>query len=148
MLAESFSELEKYRGIGFNRIWVQNYDILQNKIISDVNYAFSPIGTACLESLVTHEFGHQIEYFLFCHNLYDFIKDLWNEYYDSTTRRATIRSCRNIKKQLSEYACNCEDDLFAEGFKEYIHSPNPRPLAKRIGNGLENALATYRAKKR
>jgi hypothetical protein len=148
MQAASGSEVTEYRGIWFNKMWVKDYEKLQQETIENVKFKHSPENTSCIESIFTHEFGHQIEDILYDNKLYGFINNLCEEYYDDRTQKTTIRSCRTIEKELSFYASYSKSEFFAEGFKEYIHNPNPRPLAKRIGNELEKAFEIYRLKKR
>jgi hypothetical protein len=35
-------------------------------------------------------------------------------------------------------------EFFAEAFAEYLHNPNPRPIAKKFGERLDKELAEIR----
>jgi len=63
----------------------------------------------------------------------------------SVSDRATL-----MAKNLSGYAADNSKkkdghmEFFAEAFMEYVHNPNPRPLAKRVGAIIEEVLGKFK----
>ena len=43
----------------------------------------------------------------------------------------------HIKNNLSEYAATNSSEFFAEAYSEYLNNPNPRPVAKKVGELLD-----------
>ena len=55
-----------------------------------------------------------------------------------------MRACglkiSDIEKSVSGYATQNHFEWFAECFAEYMESPNPRPVAQKFGEMLEELL--------
>ena len=43
----------------------------------------------------------------------------------------------DIKEALSEYAATNQSEFFAEAFSEYLNNPNPREVARKVGELLD-----------
>jgi hypothetical protein len=85
-----------------------------------------------LKSVFDHEVGHSLFRFL------ELSKDKeLNELFTSQTKNAII-------KGLSEYASEKFTDFVAEGWAEYRNNPNPRPLAKKIGEIILERYAKWK----
>ena len=88
---------------------------------------FHPAGCDTIRSVLDHEIGHQLDNLLGIGNLQD-IQDLY-----------TSRTLRELTDDLSEYAWNNKNknkfsEMIAEGWAEYCNNPNPREIAKKIGD--------------
>ena len=46
----------------------------------------------------------------------------------------------HIKNNLSQYAATNSSEFFAEAYSEYLNNPNPRPIAKKIGELLDEEI--------
>ena len=97
---------------------------------------WNPIGSKSPRFLLDHEIGHQIDDLLDIRDI-PAIQDL----FDSRTRD-------QIKEDLSEYAWNNSNpnrysEMIAEGWAEYLNNPEPREIARVVGETIES---TYKAK--
>jgi hypothetical protein len=94
---------------------------------------FHPIGTGTIRSALDHEIAHQIDSLLKISNQSEII---------SLFRKLTYDE---IVHALSEYATKSRSEFIAEAWSEYLNNPNPRPIAKQIGE-LIMRLYTERKK--
>lgn len=79
--------------------------------------------------LIDHEFGHYIQ-----------LGDM-NDRFGEVKKIYDSLSAIEIHKQLSKYGSSSYEEFFAEAWCEYTNSPTPRPLAKKVGETIVNALA-------
>jgi SPP1 gp7 family putative phage head morphogenesis protein len=126
-----------YAGITFNKVYAKDYDYLKQSVERSVSRQWHPKGTEDPISVLVHEFGHSIDYFL------DEI-GLRDKYITPITREVLRMSRNDIKLVLSEYASTNHREVVAEAFAEYRLNPKPRQIAKRIGEAIEAALDEYR----
>lgn len=90
-----------------------------------------PPGSEDYRFTFTHEYGHVISD--------DLEKKKGGIYYDEIINLHNSLKSSEIKKEVSKYATTNEKEFFAETFAEYIHSDNPRPIALRVGQLVEEA---------
>ena len=83
---------------------------------------FHPVGCDTIRSVLDHEIGHQLDHLLDLRTSRDFLA-----YYNSL-------SPDDIKKGLSVYATKNSAEFIAEAWTEYLNNPNPRPIAKKVGD--------------
>lgn len=107
----------------------------------DLKSRWHPEGTD-EEAIVTHELAHSINGFLnqklrgSAWKDLDFADYLFYDvcgFTDKTTKK-------KIKENLSQYAATDHNEFMAEAFAEYVHSPNPRPIAVAVGREIERVL--------
>lgn len=122
-------------GICFNKKWAKDMDKLKASVANDVKTNWHPVGTEDPASIMTHEYGHQIDNFLKKHNVRDGIDNLWRKY-----------DIDEIKNGLSRYGSKNSAEFFAEAFAELIHNPEPRQIAREVGEELDKAFKRYRSK--
>lgn len=121
---------EDLAGVTINKEYGKSFDNLAKTIAKDVKSQFHPAGTESIRSLLDHEIGHQLDDMLGISKI-DEIKKL----YDSRTYEA-------ITKDLSTYSwknnnSNRYGEMIAEGWSEYVNNPEPREMAKIIGETIE-----------
>lgn len=114
----------------------------------DVSVGFHPIGTTA-ESIVVHELGHAVDGILTRaralggtpisdlsvskpHNTSFFLRQ--------KVAQSTGVKIKDMNKAVSTYGSMNEMEWFAECFAEYLTSANPRPVAKRFGEMLEELM--------
>ena len=98
----------------------KDYDGFRKSVASDVKNGWHPPGCDSVKAVIDHEIGHVI---------------------DSTyNRRASYKmpslyreASKNPDLFPSRYARKDYGEFFAEGWAEYLNSPNPGSMAKRIG---------------
>ena len=117
-------------GVTINKNNASNYKKMKKMLENDEEKQWSPVGSNTPRSILDHEIGHQLDNLLNISNL-DIVQDL----YDSRTRD-------QIKADLSEYAWNNNNperysELIAEGWAEYMNNPEPREIARVIGEAIE-----------
>ena len=139
-MAQSFSNdsavFKDISGVTINKDNALNYMMMQDSMKYAETIKWNPIGSKSPRFLLDHEIGHQIDDLLDIRDI-PAIQDL----FDSRTRD-------QIKEDLSEYAWNNSNpnrysEMIAEGWAEYLNNPEPREIAKTIGETIE---ATYKAK--
>ena len=133
-MAQSYSptttEFLPFRGITVNSVYGKDSKQFVEKLKRNVNTKFHPQGCTTIRSVLDHEIGHQLDDLLGIGNLQD-IQDLY-----------TSRTLRELTDGLSEYAWNNKNknkfsEMIAEGWAEYCNNPNPREIAKKIGETIE-----------
>lgn len=107
---------------------------------ADVKLNWHPKGTDW-KSIITHEIGHAIDGFL-SRNGYGTITNSYNIKNASVEmRRKVLKELKltkkNISSEVSRYASKNDAEFFAECFAEYFDSDNPRPVAKKFGEIIE-----------
>lgn len=117
-------------GIGFNDKWCKGSGgatrlRASNERCDTQPGNWHPVGTSAIRSIVDHEVGHHIGAML-----------------GALERGSAMRTWYNglsykaIVNGLSEYGASKLTEFVAEGWAEFINSPNPRPIAQRIGTML------------
>ena len=99
---------------------VENLESLQN----DVNTKYSPVHCEKLKALMDHEVAHQVDVLL---KSYEDVKilEIFNKYHNN-----------GMSDVLSEYADTDIYEFIAEAWSEYMNNPNPRPVAKAVGERM------------
>lgn len=122
-----------YNGCHFSGIMLDENDFDEKAIMEDMEYCersgFHPIGCSNIKSVVEHELGHILDYWLGISDSLEFqkkIKTVDEEY---------------IGKNLSRY---CVDEgtvnyheVVAEGFAEMRNNPKPRGVARFVGHMID-----------
>ncbi|MCM1168167.1 MAG: phage minor capsid protein, partial [Ruminococcus sp.] len=133
-LAQSFSpsidDYKAFSGIAVNRDIGKNSSVFIDTLKKDVLSKFHPEGCDTIRSVLDHEIGHQLDDLLGIGDLKD-IQELY-----------TSRTMKELTDGLSEYAWNNKNkndfsEMIAEGWAEYCNNPNPREIAKKIGETIE-----------
>jgi len=107
---------------------------------ADVKLNWHPKGTDW-KSIITHEIGHAVDGFL-TRNGYGSLTAYGNMKEASTNMRSKVLKSlklakKDIPKEVSRYGSKNDHEFFAECFAEYIDSEDPRPVAKKFGEILE-----------
>lgn len=122
-------------GITFNEKWAKDYTTFAQNVANDAKMGWHPEGTEKPVSVLIHEFGHSIDYFLDKIGLRD-------KYLGPIVREAL--KDKDLGTDLSRYAKTNDREVVAEAFAEYRLNPNPRKWARRVGEAIEQALDEYR----
>lgn len=124
------SSFEHSKGIMVNEIFGKDYDNFVEVLKRNVKSQFHPIGADTVRSVADHEIGHQLDTLLGVRNNKE-IQDLFNSMSkDEITENLSRYSWKNSNK-------NKYGEFIAEGWSEYCNNPNPRPIAKQIGETIE-----------
>jgi len=104
---------------------------------------FHPKGTDW-KAIVTHELGHALDGYMTYGNVYGGYVN-WSWKYASAKLRPEIMKKCGLKindtfSHVSGYATHDAQEWFAECFAEYMESDNPRPVAKALGERIEEIL--------
>ena len=123
-LATSWNE-KNVSGITVNKEWGVNPDKFKAALAYNVETKFHPVGCDTIRSVVDHELGHQLDDLLGLRTDPVILK-LWNQ--DKAL----------LKDGLSGYGSKDKIyEMIAEGWAEYLNNPNPRSIAKTIGERIE-----------
>lgn len=113
--------VQSWAGIGVNANKAKDYAEIQKSVEWDVSAGWHPQGTANVQAIFDHEFGHQLDYaFNLAHN-----QDVTAKYYG--------QSKTDIAVGLSQYGTKNIREFIAEAYAEYVNSPTPRQIAREIG---------------
>ena len=141
-------------GIYINGIGCGSIENINNTNLRNSNNKFYPIGCITIKSTFDHEFGHLLDTILDIRNderIHDlfapYIKnpalltDDLSEYAWNNARTNYILDLYNTNnyKSLSDIPnfTNLYLEFIAEGWAEYCNNPNPRKIAKSIGDIIE-----------
>jgi hypothetical protein len=133
-----------FKGITFNEARLNPNQLATWQVMADrmERSGFHPVGCNTLKSVVDHELGHQIDDLLDLKNNPK-VLDLYRNRSRFTQDGQTAAS---IKEQLSQYAeVGGIEEFIAESWAEFRNNPNPRWIAREIGE-IITSEATRRAK--
>lgn len=127
--------------IAFNENKFDDADLQHN-----VDIKWHPEGTASKKATMDHEFGHAIWYKLGL-NKNGTPNANGNDWAGRSPLQQYIAKQMNwgkdhIKNNLSEYAATNSSEFFAEAYSEYLNNPNPREIAKKVGELLDQEIKT------
>lgn len=116
-----------------------------------VDIKWHPEGCGTKKATMDHEFGHAIWYKLGLNkvgqphvNGNDYMGRSPLQQYIAKELSSTKES---IKNNLSEYGATNSSEFFAEAYSEYVNNPNPRPIAKKVGELLDQEIEARGYKK-
>jgi SPP1 gp7 family putative phage head morphogenesis protein len=132
-------ECKPFRGVTVNRDFGKDSEMFIEALQNNVESKFHPISCDTIRSVLDHEIGHQLDDLLKVSNNEDIRK-----LFDSRTRD-------EITNDLSKYSwknnnSNRYGEFIAEGWSEYCNNPNPRPVAKGIGETIERMYKEWEKK--
>jgi SPP1 gp7 family putative phage head morphogenesis protein len=111
-----------FSGIAVNRKWGQANGVLEERLLNDSIKKWHPEGCDNFKSIIDHEFAHAMDE---VHNL-KMNPEIYRVFSETDRfEKADI---------LSLYSGTSEEEFLAEAWAEYLNNPNPRPLAKQIGD--------------
>lgn len=119
-------------GISINAKFGKSVKAFNKSLEKGVKTGFHPEGCDTIKSIIDHELGHQFDHILGISKNKDFIA-LFKSYTPA-----------EIEKGLSGYAVDSDKmttnikEFLAEGWSEYRNNPKPRPIAREIGEFVEN----------
>jgi len=133
-MAQSWSPtgevFKDYAGISVNNKLGKDAATFVDSLKKQVESKFHPVGTDSIKSVFDHEVGHQLDDLL---SISD--NETIQKLFDARTQEA-------ITNDLSIYAWNNNNndrysEMIAEGWSEYRNNPEPREMAKTIGEIIE-----------
>lgn len=132
------------RSISLNRKFFGegiSMDDLRRQAEGEVASKFKVIGREDPRGTITHEFGHQIMDYLTERKdrPSGWIDKMYKDLVGPARKRTAASDDMAIDK-LSQYGITKPQEFFAEAFAEYVHNPNPRPVAAKFGEKLEEEL--------
>lgn len=131
--------------IHMNNKYYGNKAEFEQKYAETVEKKFHPDGTTA-DSVIVHEMGHAIDYYVsskvidrqrFIWGGEKVSSRIWNNAIDAGRKSGEPLTGKSITDNLSRYASSKPTEYLAEGFAEFMTSPNPRPTATHIGKRVE-----------
>lgn len=127
----------KIKGVTISSRW-QGESFL-NSIKEDVVFKFHPQGCDTIRSILDHEIGHQIDDML----------DLWDNV--EIARLFKSMTPGEMTNKLSRYAWDnsnpmTEREFVAEAWAEYVNNPEPREVARKVGEIIEEEYRKFKAR--
>ncbi len=131
------SKIGKIKGVTISDKW-QGEKFL-NSIKEDVVFKFHPQGCDTIRSILDHEIGHQIDDML----------DLWDNV--EIARLFKSMTPGEMTNKLSRYAWDNsnmmkEREFVAEAWSEYVNNPEPREVARKVGEIIEEEYRKFKAR--
>ncbi len=122
--------LRKFAGVTLNGETAKSAEKMKEALKADAAQKFHPIGCDTIRYLLDHELGHQLDHLLGLRELSE-IQELFNR-----------RTKKELTEALSEYSWNNRNpnryaEMIAEAWAEYCSSPEPREIARQIGEIIE-----------
>ena len=117
-------EIKRFSGIFVNNKYA-DYALMAKVAEENVKIKFHPVGTGSVKAIFDHEMGHQLDYALGLRKHPDIVK-----LYRSMSKA-------EIKDNLSEYANENIKEFIAEAYSEYLNNPQPRDVARQVGEIIE-----------
>lgn len=131
-------------GIAVNTEFYHDINKLIKSVINDEAHGFHPKGLLNPDSVVMHELGHAIDDYLTYTEFAAGLKGWKPKIVSSDLRPKVMKACglliSDISKEVSGYASMNAQEWFAECFAEYMLADNPRPVAVKFGEMLEDIL--------
>lgn len=124
---------EMFSGIAINKKYGSDLQLLKSGLKRSLETKFHPVGCDTVKSVFDHEFGHQLDYLLKISENQEFL-DIYR--YGVNGKHVTTNN-------LSKYAVNTTNakinkkETIAEAWAEYRNNPEPRDIAKAIGELIE-----------
>lgn len=115
-------------GVAINESYGKHPERFQEALTRDVNKNWHPPGTASIKAVVDHEFGHQLDALLGLSSDPQ-VMALWNT------------GKTHVEEGVSRYGATKVEEMIAEAWAEYRNSPDPRPIAREIGEIIEQRYA-------
>lgn len=127
----------KIKGVTISNRW-QGEKFLDS-IKEDVVFKFHPQGCDTIRSILDHEIGHQIDDML----------DLWDNVEIAKLYRSMTPG--EMTNKLSRYAWDNsnpikEREFVAEAWSEYVNNPEPREVARKVGEIIEEEYRKFKAR--
>lgn len=127
--------------IGFNPAWFGNPARMRAALSRNVATLFHPLGTEAMASVLTHEWGHQVDHWLQKRALDALTPGAPTSQTVPTTASmlAHFRRYNMATRALSQYALVNEAEGFAEAFASLRYTPPPQQteFTRRLGKLLE-----------
>lgn len=129
------SKIGKIKGVTISDKW-QGEKFLAS-IKEDVVFKFHPQGCDTVRSILDHEIGHQI----------DDLLDLWDNVEIAKLYRSMTPG--EMTNALSRYAWDNgnsikEREFVAEAWSEYVNNPEPREVARKVGEIIEEEYRKFK----
>lgn len=107
-----------------NEKWGKQSSKLIKSLEDTVASGMHPTGVTTVRSVFDHELGHVVD---------DILKVSQSDAFVSIYRTASGLP-GGIAENVSIYATNNQSEFIAEAWAEFLNNPNPRPIAKSVGN--------------
>jgi SPP1 gp7 family putative phage head morphogenesis protein len=138
--SSTYASCYVYSGrINVNPKYFGDLQKIEKSFTGDVGSGFHPKGTDW-KSIVTHELGHAVDGFL-SRNGHGELSGYTMKSSSYKMRKQVLKELKLAKKdissEVSRYGSKDDDEFFAECFAEYMESNEPRRVAKKFGEILE-----------
>jgi hypothetical protein len=126
-----------FEGICFNKEYASDYDKAAETMRRGVSSKWFPIGADEPTAIVTHEFGHMVDYYVQNNDM-----KLYNDEILPILNSARANGKEWVKDNLSQYSYTNNAEIIAESFSEYYHNPHPRKVATSVVEAVTKAYET------
>ena len=125
---------DSLNGMYFNES-LRKKDMVDKAMSRAAASKFHPEGATTAKSMIDHEFGHALEHYI----IKELKKGKISLSYTEIRHIYSGLSSKEICEGLSKYADGSLSEFIAEAYSEYRNNPNPRSIARNVGNLLQQA---------
>ncbi len=125
---------DSLNGMYFNES-LRKKDMVDKAMSRAAASKFHPEGATTAKSMIDHEFGHALEHYI----RKELKKGKISLGYTTIMHIYRGLSREEIYEGLSKYAYGSLSEFIAEAYSEYRNNPNPRSIARNVGNLLQQA---------
>lgn len=126
--------------VSLNGFYFNNREALEQNLKRDVKENFHPVGTDTVAGIVTHEYGHQLDYFFSKKFTSTLSGRRFSDYVLEKVSKNLGKETATCQTELSKYATRNGKEFLAEAFAEYMCSPEPRDIAVEVGKIVEEFI--------
>ena len=125
---------DSLNGVYFNEKFGKK-DTVDREMSKAAASKFHPEGATTTKAMIDHEFGHALEHYI----IKELKKGKISHSYTEIRHIYSGLSRKEIYEGLSKYADGSLSEFIAEAYSEYRNNPNPRQIARNVGNLLQQA---------
>lgn len=113
----------------------------------DLLTGFHPAGTDGY-SIITHEIGHAVDGYMTRNGIAEIGSGFNIKNASTVIRKRALKelkmALKDVPKEVSRYGAKNDAEFFAEAFAEYMDSKSPRPVAKKVGEIVDELMDKIR----
>ena len=129
-----------FKEIRLNPAYYRDKEHLDDVYKKTVERKFHPEGTN-YNALIVHEMAHALDTYASNKKGYSVSADIKKSVHAMFSKSGSPLTVERIVDGLSDYATVNHREFFAESIAEYMTSPNPRPVAKAVGQMFDRLVS-------
>lgn len=133
--------------INVNVQYFGDTDKLAKSYERDLATGFHPAGTDAY-SIITHEIGHAVDGYMTYRGVAEMGSGFNFKHASTVIRKRALKelkmALKDVPTEVSRYGAKNDAEFFAEAFAEFMDSSSPRPIAKKVGEIIDELMDKIR----